>query len=147
MEERLRRIAERARMAQADRIAIPAPTRRVVVDPAAIADALLAKRRLTRTVDRAREADEPHLREWEVETRQGETLREAMERTLAESMPPAVAVSRPASLRDLRTAYLALSPDERADEVARHLWAMEEATRVRTVYAPLLCAMGVGVDR
>lgn len=149
MEDRLRRIAERARLAPTRRIepvGDAMPMRPIPIDPAAIADAMLAGRRLSRTVERAREPDDAHVREWEVEARGGESILQAMERTIAESMPPAVAVTRTASMSDLRSAFLALTPDERADEVARHLWATKDPTRARTIYSPLLCAMGVGAS-
>lgn len=136
--DRLARVAARARIEP-----VTAPAVRTI-DPAAIADAMISKARRTRIVERARAVDDVHAREWEVETRDGETIADAMERVILEGMPPAISILREPSLAQLRRDYEALDPRERRDELDRHLWQIGDAARPATRFSRLLDAMGVG---
>lgn len=136
--DRLDRIAARARAEQA-----VSPARRPIrPDPVAIADAIIAKGRLSRIIGRAA-APDPR-KEWEAEMRHGESVLQAMERAIAEGMPTAITVLGPAPLSQIRREYEALSPEERRCELERHLWAGEAEGRTRTHFSDLLDAMGVG---
>lgn len=137
--DRMTRVAARARV---EPVAIPASVR--TIDPAAIADAMIAKARRMRIVERAHALDDVHAREWEVEAREGETIADAMERVIAEGMPPAISILREPSLAQLRRDYEALDPRERRDELDRHLWQIGHDDRPATRFSRLLDAMGVG---
>lgn len=137
--DRLARVAARARI---EPLAAPVTVR--TIDPTAIADAIIAKARRMRIVERARTPNDVHAREWEVETRDGETIADAMERVIAEGRPPAISVLREPSLAQLRRDYEALDPRERRDELDRHLWQIGHDDRPATRFSRLLDAMGVG---
>lgn len=112
------------------------------IDPAAIADAMFARTRMRRTMDRAQQ--EPPQGLWEAEKRGEETILQAMERAIEEGRERPVFVMSPTSLHETRLRYEALSTDERRDELERHLWATAVPGRTRTCYSDLLDAMGVG---
>lgn len=139
--DRLTRIIDRAR-ASGD--GAPPPARRTLpkVDPGAIADAMIARRRMAAAARRACTEDAAPM-EWDAEMREGETLVEAMIRVIAEKAPPPLAVVHPINLMRLREQFCALPVDEREDEIARHRWSRAEAGRTRTHFSPLLDAMGV----
>lgn len=137
--DRLARVTARARV---EPIAAPATAR--AIDPAAIADTMIAKARRMRIVERAHALDDVHAREWEVETREGETIADAMERVIAEGTPPTISILREPSLAQLRRDYEALDPRERRDELDRHLWQIGCDDRPATRFSRLLDAMGVG---
>lgn len=124
---------------------IPYPPR---IDPAACADAMMASGfARSRTLDafrRARmeaSAGEP----WAAEAREGESMVETMTRVIAEGMPQPsrIAVLSGPSIEDMRAEFDALPALERADEIQRHLWAMQDGERVRTRFSPLLNAIGI----
>ena len=137
--DRLSRIVERARSVPA--AAPPAPPA-VVVDPAAIADVLLGRRR--RAVAARARLERAALEGWDAEVREGESLADAMARVVAEGMPAPVTVLHAPNLVRLREEFAALSPQDRSDEVDRHLWAAGDPSRVRTHFGPLLDALGMG---
>lgn len=58
---------------------------------------------------------------------------------------PIVVVVPPHILQQ-RRAFADLTPDERIDEIERHTWAMEDASRPRTIHSEALLSMGFGVE-
>jgi hypothetical protein len=158
--DRLRRVTERARAQETTASSTSTPSddaqptdaigavgrrhhiMRIPVDPAAIADAMIARTRMHRTIDRAQQ--EPAQRLWEAERRDDETILQAMERAIEEGRERPVFVTSPTSLHETRLRYEGLSADERRDELERHLWATAVPGRTRTCYSDLLDAMGIG---
>jgi len=106
-----------------------------------IADAIIQKVRLQRVVERAAVIEGPALLTIRPEAR--ESLADMLGRILSDTMPVPITAQR-RGLCSLRTEYEALSPDERRDELERHLWATAEPGRTRTCYSDLLDAMGTG---
>lgn len=137
--DRLTRIIDRARASGGEP---PMPAGLPKVDPAAIADAMIAKARMTAAARRARTENAASMG-WDAEVREGETLVEAMSRVIAENAPPPLAIVHPINLMRLRDEFCALPKDEQDDEIARHRWFRAEAGRTRTHFSPLLDAMGV----
>ena len=124
---------------------IPSPPK---VDPAACADAMMASGfSRSRTLEAFRRARmEASIGEpWAAETRDGESMLDTMTRVIAEGMPQPsrIAVLSGPSLEDMRAEFDALPALERADEIQRHLWAMQDGERIRTRFSPLLNAIGI----
>ena len=124
---------------------IPFPAR---IDPAACADAMMASGfARSRTLEAFRRARmEASVGEpWAAEVREGESMVDTMTRVIAEGMPQPsrIAVLSGPSIEDMRIEFDALPPLERADEIQRHLWAMQDGERVRTRFSPLLNAIGI----
>lgn len=105
------------------------------------ADAMIGKARLRRIVDRACTTEGPNL--IATGTIRGRPLSDVLGGILTRSMPVSVTFERK-DLTSIRMAYEALSPDERRDELDRHLWATTEPGRTRTCYSDLLDEMGIG---
>lgn len=140
--DRLSRIIERARTPEPT----PQPTHRLAMppkpDPAAIADAMLAKGRLRATMRRAR-TERAALQGWDAEALPGETIVSAMSRVISEGMPPPIQIVHAVNLMRLREQYCALPAAEQNDEMERHLWSRADGNRMRTHYSPLFDAMGL----
>jgi hypothetical protein len=135
--DRLTRIIERARNVET----APAPTSLPKPDPAAIADAIIAKGRLRAATRRAR-TERAALEGWDAETMPGETIACAMARVISEGLPPPIQIVHAINLMRLREQYCSLPADEQRDEMERHDWARSGEGRVRTHYSPLFDAMG-----
>lgn len=140
-QERIDRMTRRARSEPVRR-----PTTMMPTDPSTDADPPI-KARLRRIVDRACTAEGPPLiatgQSLAGNPRRTGTMRGMMDRILARSMPVPITIERK-DLATIRMEYEALRPDERRDELERHLWATDEPGRVRTCYSDLLDAMGTG---
>lgn len=52
----------------------------------------------------------------------------------------------PPHILQQRRAFADLSADERVDEIERHVWAMEDPSRPRTIHSDALLSMGFGLD-
>jgi len=125
---------------------IPMPPFRF--DPAACADAMLGFTMPTsRTLSafRRARAESSYGELWAAEVHAGETMIDTMTRVIAEGMPrpEAMGIVCGPGLEQMRAEFDALPSDERADEIQRHVWAMQDPGRVRTRFSSLLSAIGI----
>lgn len=140
---RLSRIVDRARSHAADAGSASAPR----PDPSGSIPETdsVVQDRLRRASARAR-SEEGRSLGWNDEARPGETLLDSVSRVLSEEMPCALRVDRAIGLAELREEFSALGPDDRLDEITRHLWFRSVPGRIRTHFSPLLDAIGVEED-